>query len=520
MSRQREWTVCVVLIASLTTAIRAQTAAPEVKLSDRQTMIEQQYRDFEAVVQRMADLLRQEDPERAALMMKVFARSKRDLVLVQMDKITKELEKGNLTEAAKLQDLIVQDMSELLALLLSENRAQELRERRERVEKYLEQLRDIKDQQRNLRLQTERSDSDSDAKDLAEKQQKLSEETEQLQQKIESEESKAKEEQGDRSEEKDGQGNKPEGDDAQKNEPGDGDDKPQSPQEQSPQDGKQDSSPQKSQDDQLPRAENLKNASRSMQDAKRQLEQLKRRRASEKQDEAIRELDKAIEELEELLRQLREEERQQLLATLEERFREMHDLQQVIYDSTVRLDQTPADKRTRVDKQQILALSRRESEIVTQAEQALLVLQDDGTALAFPEAVKQLVDDASLIASLLAKSDTGAFTQEVELAVLEALEEMILALEREQEESKKQQNQQQEGSQGSQQQALVQKLAELKMIRSLQQRINTRTTQLAEQGGQSEQLQGELHEAARRLAERQVRVYEVTREIALEMRGQ
>lgn len=525
MFTRRNPTACVIVLLGACCGMAAaqepsKTAPP---LPDRQRQIEQHYREFEAVVQRMADLLRQEDPERAALMMKVFSRSRSDLVVVQMEKISQRLKEGDLDEAAKLQDLVLTDMSELLELLLSENRAEELRQRRERIEKYLEELREVKDQQRNLRLETERSDEDAQSQHLAEKQQKLAEQTDQLRDRIQKEESQSDESQdsqdpkGEKADPKDGESKDGSPDDSEP--PKDAKpDEDSDAKDSSSKDAAGKKSSGEAGDEQMPRAENLKKASQSMQQAQKHLQELKRRRAAESQDEAIRELDKAIEELEELLSQLREEERQELLASLEERFREMFDLQQVLYDATVRLDQTPVEKRTRVDTQQILALSRREAEIVAQAEQCLLVLRDDGTALAFPEAVQQLIDDMTLVSSLLGKAETGSFTQQLEQGVLDALAEMIQALQREQEESKQRNQQPQQEAQGSQQQPLVQKLAELKMIRTLQQRVNDRTAQLQQQADQGRPLTGELRQAARQLAQRQARIYAITREIALEMK--
>ena len=64
-------------------------------------------------------------------------------------------------------------------------------------------------------------------------------------------------------------------------------------------------------------------------------------------------------------------------------------------------------------------------------------------------------------------------------------------------------------------QPLVDALAELKMIRALQMRVNRRTRQYGElvQGQQAEQ--PEVVEALRRLAERETRIHRVTRDIVV-----
>src|SRR5207244_286228 len=96
-----------------------------------------------------------------------------------------------------------------------------------------------------------------------------------------------------------------------------------------------------------------------------------------------------------------------------------------------------------------------------------------------------------------------------------ALQEIIESLQKEMEkkdEKKKQQQQQQQQQQ--QDQALVDQLAELKMLRSLQLRVNHRTKRLGRlvEGEQAElpDIVGQL----RNLAERQSRIQEATYNLA------
>ena len=91
---------------------------------------------------------------------------------------------------------------------------------------------------------------------------------------------------------------------------------------------------------------------------------------------------------------------------------------------------------------------------------------------------------------------------------------MIDALQKEMEKSKKkdQQQQQQDGQQ--QDQELVDKLAELKMLRTLQLRINNRTRRLGREveGEQAEST--EVVDQLQELAERQARVQKATYDIS------
>jgi viroplasmin and RNaseH domain-containing protein len=111
----------------------------------------------------------------------------------------------------------------------------------------------------------------------------------------------------------------------------------------------------------------------------------------------------------------------------------------------------------------------------------------------------------------------------IEEEIVTALEEMLGALEQLQKnnEEKKQQQQQQQSQQqqpGDQNiQPLVDALAELRLIKTLQMRVNTRTDRLAKQSeSASEDMAIELANQLEQLSDRQEKIENVTREIALE----
>ena len=98
--------------------------------------------------------------------------------------------------------------------------------------------------------------------------------------------------------------------------------------------------------------------------------------------------------------------------------------------------------------------------------------------MAFPKGVEQVRDDMLTISHLLGKSDVGELTQSIKKDVIESLQELVAALQSEIENRKKPENQRrrrQRGEQGEQDRQLVEQLAELKMLRSLQLRVNRRT---------------------------------------------
>ncbi len=167
-----------------------------------------------------------------------------------------------------------------------------------------------------------------------------------------------------------------------------------------------------------------------MKEAQKKLDEAKREGTVKKQDEAIHELEQAKADLERILRQLREEETLRMLTMLEARFRKMLAMQREVYEGTVRLDKIPEADRTHDQEIESNRLSRKEAEIVLEADKALALLHEDGTAVAFPEAVEQIRGMMEEVVQFLAAANVGSLTQSVEKDILAGLEEMIAALQK------------------------------------------------------------------------------------------
>ena len=106
-------------------------------------------------------------------------------------------------------------------------------------------------------------------------------------------------------------------------------------------------------------------------------------------------------------------------------------------------------------------------------------------------------------------------TQGIEEDVIAQLEEMVKALQKAiKEADKRKQANQQQGQPTDP--PLVDVLGEIRMIRSLQIRVNIRTNRYSKLIGEGEQaVQADLVDAIRRLAERQQRVFKVTRDLEM-----
>ena len=258
----------------------------------------------------------------------------------------------------------------------------------------------------------------------------------------------------------------------------------------------------------------LEKAVEKMRQAQQRLDDAKRNDAVQQQEEAIAALEQARAELEEILRQLREEEIEKTLARLEARFRIMLKMQQAVKDGTVLLDRKPAAQRDRADEIEAGRLARREQLIIAELDKAALLLREDGSAVAFPEAVVQLREDMEHVAERLGQAKIGSPTQQMEQDVIDALQEMIASLEKAQKDLKqKQQGMSRPGEPADP--PLVDSISELKMIRALQVRVNRRTAQCDELVRSGETPAEEMLPKLQKLAEHQQKIHRIARDLYL-----
>ncbi len=265
-----------------------------------------------------------------------------------------------------------------------------------------------------------------------------------------------------------------------------------------------------------PARERVQAAEDRMWKALQHLQQAKRKDAAEEQAKAIEELKVAKAELEKILRQMREEEVERVLAQLEARFRHMLAMQIEVYEGTIRLDKVPQADRGHDEEVEAGRLSRNESAIVVEADRTLNLLHEEGSAVAFPEAVDQMRDDMQQVADRLGQMKVEFITQGVEQDIISALQETIAALQKAQKDHKARKGR--PGAAGQPpDESLVDQLAELKMIRALQMRVNTRTKRYSRllEGDAEQADRPDLVEALKHLAEREDRIHVVTHDIVV-----
>ncbi|RIK83598.1 MAG: hypothetical protein DCC67_05765 [Planctomycetota bacterium] len=513
----------------------------DASLAQSEAQLKQRYDRLELLASRLGELSAATQPRRAALLRELISQSRGRDVAGQFDRVIEAMEQESYSTALERQNALEADLQKLLDLLLQEDRDRQIESQRKRISRYLQDLNRLIRLQRGVKARTDAGD---DAARLAEDQQRVGQRTKQLGDEIEeNENSPAPARSPDAGQEtKPSPGGDPsssppepmpgEPDGAEtKPQPGSpGQPQPQSPSpeanpgspagepsdQQTPQPGPPQSPPnQPPQTTPIERAaERLRQAQLRMEQAKQRLEQAQRDGAADEQTKAVEQLEQAKAELERILRQLREEELERMLATLEARFRKMLDAQIEVYDETKKLD--AAANKAPAHELEIAGsrLSRQEATIVREADRALVLLREDGTSVAFPEAIEQARDDMQAIAERLQNAKFEMITQGLEEDVIEALEETLASLQKALQDLRDQQARQgQPGGGQPGQQPLVDKLAELRMIRALQKRVNDRTVQYGAMIDGEQAFQADLLEALDELALRQQRIFQATRDL-------
>ena len=494
----------------LTRAHAIQPAAVEEHsgqtLAKREQDVLRQFRDLEKTFLRLADLLAASDPRRSALLRSVFEQARTEEVGDRLDAIVQLLEKEQFLKAGSNQTSAIGKLRLLLDLLESGDADKRLANTKEEVKQFLARLSKLISRQRDIEGSTEAGGKEAQ---LSDRQASLADETRGLSGDIgsfaERMEVRDSPTEGKKSEPgSKGEGSKGESDsEASEEEAGEG------------QAGDKSNG-----DDEPSRArrtkQRLESAEKRMRKAREKLEQAERRDARSEQEKAIEELETARAELEEILRQMREEEVERLLVQLEARVRAMLRAEKAVLAGSEKLiteAQTPLDRERQLEA---VRLSREQGLISNDAAKALALVRDDGSAVAIPEALEQVREDSVQAAARLARGDVGGTTRGILQDIVSSLGEMLAALEKAQREQQSKSESKSGGRPAEPgEQPLVDKLAELKMIRSLQMRVNTRTkrySQLLSEGAETVE-EPELVEALDRLADRQRKVERAAHDI-------
>ena len=537
-------------LAACPISVGAEPAGSEPLVSREQELV-RQFEELEKTFLRLADLLAASDPRRSAVLRSVFEQARDQEVGDRLGFIVQLLEKGQLLKAGASQATAIEKLQELLAVLEAGDGDRRLGSEKEEVRQFLSRLSKAIARQRDIEGSTE---SGSDAEKLAERQEKLAEETQSLARDIggfakrmeardagggseKSGPKEAGEQKAGDQESGDQKIGERENGDQENGEQKNGDEQQGGGEKAAGKKGEE-SAEQEGQpsagaageeepegDDESARAKRTKKrleaAEKRMQKARERLEKAQLRDARGEQEKAIEELETARAELEEILRQMREQEVERLLVQLETRLRAMLRAEKAVLGGAEKLaaegQSSPGRDETLRERQlEATRLGREQTTIGNDAAKALVLVRDDGSAVAIPEALEQIRDDSAQAAARLARGDVGGTTRGILQDIVSNLEEMLAALEK----AQRDQQARQKGQAGGRpadpgEQPLVDKLSELKMIRSLQMRVNTRTGRFSKllADGAERAEEPELLDAIARLAERQRKIERAAHDI-------
>ena len=533
-------------VAGWTVAARAAeppTTSEADALARRESDLLRQYLELERSFLRLADLLATTDPRRAAVLRDAFDRARDAEMGDRLGAIVTLLEEGQLLKAGASQEGAIEQFRGLLDLLEEGGQDRRLSETKQELRRFLGRVTKLIARQRDIEGSTEAgADEDRTAarqREAAEEADGLADEMERFAKRQEDADRPSGEADADEPGEPadNGAGKKPDaeagrrgagqpegagerrGEEARGGESQGGESQGEGAEpegEAGEQPAGEEGPAQEETSRERQTARRLQAAEKRMREAAEKLDEARRKEARADQEKAIEELESARAELEEILRQMREEEVERLLVQLETRVRIMLKAQRGIRDATVKLAGSEAMSR-REQQLEAARIGREQDEVSAEAARAILLVRDDGSAVAIPEALGQVRDDSTEAATRLARGDVTPTTVDLVGEIVSGLEELLAALEK----SRQDEPQQQPAGEGggrpaeSKEQPLVDKLAELKMLRSLQGRVNARTERFSRllDAGAEQAAEGELVAALGRLAERQRAIEQAARDI-------
>ena len=536
-----------------------QPALQRPEILKRQTRLARQYELLEEKLFTLYGFERDKNPTRSKLLEKAFQRSQASATNDQLKEVVGLIESAKLPRAQEQQEEVLDKLKDLLALLQSEDRSKRLKDEIERYQEYLKEVEKLLRLQKGLRGQAE---GGSDAQRIAKSESQAAQRAGNLSDQIKTNEEEVEvdedtddegssaaddvpesidpadgEDDGEDAGEDAGENTRPakaddSSGDSSSDEPGAPNGEPNPPEESQEESGQ--SSDSQGQAAQSPTPieplapaanpirERIDAAQDRMKEAQKKLQEARREDAIEEMKEAEKEIAQAKKQLEEILRQMREEEVERTLAKLEERFRKMLEREIKVKQSTEKLAATETEQRSTEFDVQTGKLSTEQNAIGADAGRALLLLAEDGSSVAFLQTVDEMQQDMTQIAVRLSSAKVGDFTIDLETEVIDTLNYLVSSLAQTQRENEEKKDSPPQESSGTTpppgEEPLVGKIAELKMLRSLQDRIYRRHQRYSKQLQAPDDLVGtsedpELVAALKRLTAKQKKLTRITQEI-------
>ena len=515
-------------------------ATPSADLRTRQELNAKQFAEFKTALLRLAQKLQRsdkpEDQERAKVIFAAIDLAAKENVDDQFRKLVGGMAKaggnvGAVNDLLKDDAQLTKTLQDILTILMTDDETARIKAEVARLEAFLKEAKDIKRRQEILRALSEAQKQS--AEKLSKSQRDLAQQTKDLSERMGPKDAQPK----------DGSKSEPKNGDPKDGKPKDGDPKNGKPKEGKPSDGKPKDGQPKSgepkdgqpkdgepkdgqpkspppggpQPPQTPGRKQIQEAYPKQENAADKLKDDKRPDAGKPQDEAIKKLEEAVKELEKRLKQLREEEMLKLLANLEARTKRMLAMQIEVFEATKAIDATVTKNNGVKDTPEVQKAQQqgdKEGEIVAEADRALKLLESEGSAVAFARVLEEVRADMAAVQRRLGVAEVGKDTQEIESNIIAMLKDMAEALKKAQQEVQQQQ-QQPPPPGGSKQnnQPLINLIQELKLIRSMQVQVNTRTKMYGDKEKAEQANDPILRDEIRQLSARQAKLQEMVNKI-------
>jgi hypothetical protein len=454
-------------------------AGADDDLAADQARLAEQYRLLEEKLLALSQFEESQNPERARLLQQAFVQSKQTGTLTQLNEAARQLGEDRLREAHQNQKQAVIQLEALLELLQAGDSSSQVADALRRHEEYHQEISRLLNIQRSLRARVETS---SDDERTPSAQESLADQTAELAEEIEQ--------------------NQVAGDESVP----------------PPADVEVAEASTEPRDLAEKLGDRLQAAQQRMRQGAERLAS-DRQAALEEMQQAEQMLADAKEELEQILRQLREDEVAETLASLESQFTLILERQVKLNGKSASLADLPAARRAERDIE-CGRLGIEQQSIASDVERALELLADDGTSVAIAETASLVHDDMQSVAARLAAAQLDQATRDTQAEIVDTLGVLIESLKTAQAEASRSRS---EGSSESAagQEPLVDRIAELKMLRALQQRILTRHERYARQLADPDEPVGTVEdqatrEALRQLSDQQERLRQITRQIVAE----
>ncbi|TWT45660.1 hypothetical protein RAS1_20880 [Phycisphaerae bacterium RAS1] len=245
--------------------------------------------------------------------------------------------------------------------------------------------------------------------------------------------------------------------------------------------------PQKGGKPAAPGRQSVENAREQMQKAADRLGEDQPEPAESAEREALEQLEKARDELSDALRQVRQDEVEEMLTALEQRFRRLLAEQEQLRTDVILLSEKKKGTWTRDDDQDLAKAAAAQQALTEECRGVQRVLSDDGTTVVLPELVGRLTREMAEVSRRLGAGQTGADVIPRMDDILASLREILDSIEAQKSEIEQDRGRNGGGPSGGRDgpRPLIPGSAELKLLRNQQQRINKRTSDLAQRNADS-----------------------------------